>query len=509
MNASSGERPGSPAQPGSSDPSQPQIWNGWNLELASTSDGWPRVAGDSPAGAVLIDAPSPWQVSQAELVGAEIQVTADHPSGAVMRIRQSLDESWDVRITASLPVGAATSSHPVEVPAPRWRFAPDSPVQVWAAGADGLILTDRDRRTGSDGRILWRQICGDCRLDGHAVRPLGLSLKLHPGETVTSMWRGAVVHSVAQAAAMLPCWLPDELLVDPRIDQEIWLDTPDAGLLFDGEPTDQQLFAAVDEPVLHEVQVRQARGTTRLMVGWAPMARDHAWGRAEQILAGADPRRLSGAQAWILLQGTPVGGARVDQVAGLVAESLENLLARPGADFFTVVSAIALAGQLADADIWDSAVRALGELSPQTSGTLIAHALARSRAGLHDWQVPDPGALVDTSDPLVRAERAILLGPASGPPEDPSAGPDTDAQAALWWLGSALPSPGLRCLVDGDGPVPPLRSAWAVALTSLWPSWWPVVTGWGADVTRLRQRATRRLLLDPELGDEELALLLW
>jgi hypothetical protein len=478
---------------------------------------------DSPAGDLLIDAPNPWRVAASGALGAEIETTAVHPCGAVMRIRQSIDESWDVRITLGLP---ADADGPYTVEGPRWRFGTDTPVQVWAAGADGLILTDRadcgqgDRVQDGDvsaggSRIVWRQILGDSSLDDDAVRPLGRTLILEPGAAVTALWRGVPVDSVARAVAMLPSWLPEELLVDPAVDQEVWLDTPDAGLLMDGRPSDQGVGPS-DDGRLHDLQVRQARGTTRLMVGWAGSAREHGWQRAEEILAAADPRRITGAQSWILLQGTPVGAARSDHVVDLVAESLENRLARPGADFFTIVAGATLASQTGDADIWESVMEALDRLSVDAVGTLVAHALARSRAYLHDWRVPEPQlrpenpdsrAIADRSpdgvDPLVRAERAVLLHPGR------SREPDPDALAVLWWLGSALPTPGLRPLLSRDGLASPSRSAWAVAISSFWPQWWQVQADWGADITRLRQRTTRRLLLDPGLTDETLALLLW
>lgn len=424
-----------------------------------------------------------------------------------MRIRQSIDESWDVRITLGLP---ADADGPQSVAGPCWRFGTDAPVQVWTAGADGLILTDQDGEVpaGGDRRIAWRQITGNCILDQDAVRPLGRTVTLEPGSAVTSLWRGVPVDTVGRAVAMLPSWLPDELLVDPKVDPELWLDTPDAGLLVDGRPSDQGVGPS-ENSSFREIQVRQARGTTRLVAGWVESAREHGWWRAEEILAAADPRQITGAQLWILLQGTPVGAARNEQVVDLVAESLENRLARPGADFLTVVAGATLASQTGDADIWGSAMEALDLLSADAVGTLIAHALARSRACLHGWQVPQPrrrpGNLdsPDGVDPLVRAERAVLLHPGS------SRTPGSDALAALWWLGSALPAPGARPLLVRGGTVAPHRSAWAVAISYFWPQWWQVQADWAVDVTRLRQRAVRRLLLDPGLTDETLALLLW
>lgn len=518
--------------PASGSDSRSVDWQGWTLDLGVDADSWPRVTGCSPPGEVLVSAPSPWRVREADRLGTEIEVSAIHPSGARMRIRQSIDESWDIRIAVAPPSEAMTS---VEVPGPVWRFGTDSPVQVWTAGAEGLALTDRDPQDPAGRRIVWRQIVGDSSLDVEGIRPLGESLTLEPGRTRTALWRATPVDDVASAAARLPSWLPDELLVDPAVDQEIWLDTPDAGLLLDGAPSDQWLSPGTDSPttdhdvvhglghdvdhgldhdVMHEVQVRQARGTTRLMVGWAMMARDHARRRAEEILEGMDPRLVTGAQLWILLQATPVGAVRGEDVVAAVAESLENRLARPGADFFTVVSAITVAAQIGDADIWESAMEGLASLPAEAPGTLIGHALARSRALLHDWQVPAPRS-GRADDPLVRAERSVLLrpGPVPNPGPNPGPGvddgPDADALAALWWLGSALPVPGPRPLMGRTGPVDPIQSAWASAICSFWPQWWQIGPDWGVDVTRLRQRTARRLLLDPELRDETLALLLW
>lgn len=500
-------RPGSDRGDGGED------WHGWWLSPQAPARSWPVMRSDTPAGDLLIDAPNPWRVAASGALGAEIETTAVHPSGAVMRVRQSIDESWDVRITLGLPADAG-DHHTVE--GPRWRFGTDTPVQVWTAGVDGLILTDRgvcrngdqiqdgagDVPAGRGGRIAWRQIAGDSSLDQDAVRPLGRTVRLEPGAAVTALWRGVPVDTVARAVAMLPHWLPAELLVDPRIDQELWLDTPDAGLLMDGRPSDQGVGPAEDGR-LHELQVRQARGTTRLAVGWTESARSRGGRRAEDILAAGDPRLITGAQSWILLQGTPVGAARSEQIVDLVAEALENRLARPGADFFTVVAGAALASQTGDADIWSSAMEGLDRLPTASVGTLVAHALARSRACLHDWQVPDLHGGSDAADLLVRAERAILLRPGR------SRTPEPDALHALWWLGSALPAPGRQPLLARGGLTGSLRSAWAVAICSFWPQWWEVGPAWAADVPRLRQRAIRRLLLDPALTDETLALLLW
>ncbi|MDN6593155.1 MAG: hypothetical protein L0K94_11460, partial [Acidipropionibacterium jensenii] len=319
--------------PASGSDSRSVDWQGWTLDLGVDADSWPRVTGCSPPGEVLVSAPSPWRVREADRLGTEIEVSAIHPSGARMRIRQSIDESWDIRIAVAPPSEAMTS---VEVPGPVWRFGTDSPVQVWTAGAEGLALTDRDPQDPAGRRIVWRQIVGDSSLDVEGIRPLGESLTLEPGRTRTALWRATPVDDVASAAARLPSWLPDELLVDPAVDQEIWLDTPDAGLLLDGAPSDQWLSPGTDSPttdhdVMHEVQVRQARGTTRLMVGWAMMARDHARRRAEEIPEGMDPRLVTGAQLWILLQATPVGAVRGEDLLPALGETREPPRAPPRA----------------------------------------------------------------------------------------------------------------------------------------------------------------------------------
>lgn len=70
-------------------------------------------------------------------------------------------------------------------------------------------------------------------------------------------------------------------------------------------------------------------------------------------------------------------------------------------------------------------------------------------------------------------------------------------------------SPAAGPLLDSAGRRPALRTAQAVALTSMWPEWWDVTGDWGADAATLRQRALRRLLAQDHLDDEALALLMW
>ncbi|MDN6624463.1 MAG: hypothetical protein L0K84_05415, partial [Acidipropionibacterium jensenii] len=73
--------------PASGSDSRSVDWQGWTLDLGVDADSWPRVTGCSPPGEVLVSAPSPWRVREADRLGTEIEVSAIHPSGARMRIR--------------------------------------------------------------------------------------------------------------------------------------------------------------------------------------------------------------------------------------------------------------------------------------------------------------------------------------------------------------------------------------------------------------------------------------
>lgn len=463
------------------------LWDRCILSLTTDSHGWPVASTSTAAGMVMIDAPSPWRAVGVESSGREIEVTAEHPDGARMRIRHTVEETWDIRITVR------ATDRPIRVPGPRWRFLTDTPVHAWPAGADGVIASGL-----RNGRLLeWKQLSGDSRMGDDGVAPLGGTVALDAGDSVSCAWRGHEVTSPRQLLRDLPGWLPAELIESDGT--EIWCDTPDAGLMLDGAETDGQVL--LGRAGLHELEVRQARGTTRPTVGWAPSFATVRRIRGEEIMGSLDVRRADGARLWILTRAAEA--ADVDRAAlEMVDEALENLLSRPGADLFTVLTALTRSSATADMDIWSAALQALSGLAADRPGTLMAHALAVSLGRISGG--PEPGPLEpprQIGDPLVRAEWSMLL--------DPGPRPDHDGLAALWLLGGVLPSPAAGPLLDSAGRHPALRTAQAVALTSMWPEWWDVTGDWGADAATLRQRALRRLLAQDHLDDEALALLMW
>ncbi|AMS04887.1 hypothetical protein DUY81_07025 [Acidipropionibacterium acidipropionici] len=464
------------------------LWDRTILSLTTDGDGWPVAATSTAAGRVVVDAPRPWRPVDLECSARELEVTAEHPDGARMRIRYTIEETWDIHITVR-----ATGDRAISVPGPRWRFLTDIPVHAWPAGADGVVATAA--RQG--GQMEWKQLAGDSRMGDDGVLPLGRMLALGPGESLASSWRGHEAACPVQLLHDLPDWLPGELIVDEG--DEIWCDTPDAGLMLDGAETDGQVLTG--RAGLHELEVRQARGTTRPAVGWAPSLASVRRIRGEEIMGSLDVRRADGARLWILARAAEA--ADVDRVAlEMVDESLENLLSRPGAGLFTVLTALTRSSTTADMDIWNLALEALAVLDDARPGTLMAHALAASLARISGGPEPAPVDLTaDAEDPLVRAERGMLL--------DPGPRPDPDSLSALWLLGGVLPSPAPGPLLDGHGRHPALRTAQTVALTSMWPEWWDVSADWGVDAATLRQRAVRRLLAQDHLDDEALALLMW
>lgn len=459
--------------------------------MTTDADGWPIVETSTPLGGLAVTAPLGWRAGPARQTPGEFEVGATHPDGAEMRIRHTIEETWDIRITVT-----STATIPIEVPGPLLRFLTQTPVHAWTAGADGLIVGAP--ATGGDGGgcLTFRQLSGDCTTADDGVWPLGARIALQPGASASASWRGHGVADPSRLFGDLPQWLPRELIEADGT--EIRCETPDAGLLLDGaEPESQDLIARAG---LHELEVRQARGTTRLSVGWAPSTDTVLRVRGEEIMNGLDVRRPDGARLWILTRA--VEGGTVARVAmDMVDEALENLLSRPGAGLFGAVTALTRASATGDMDIWRAGLDAMAGLDTEEPCTLMAHALGFSLARIGAGPAPEPLEPPTSGDPLVRAEWSMLSRP--GPR------PDAAGLEALWLLGAAAPSPAEGPLLDGGGRVPALRTARAVAVTSMWPEWWDVRPVWGDDAATLRQRAVRRLLAQDHLDDEALALLVW
>lgn len=459
--------------------------------MVTDAEGWPIVETSTALGGLAVTAPSGWCAGTARQTPGELEVGATHPDGAELRIRHTIEETWDLRITIT-----STANAPIEVPGPLLRFLTQTPVHAWTAGADGLIVGAPAPEADGDGCLAFRQLSGDCSTGDDGVWPLGARIALQPGASTTASWRGHRVAAPGRLFGDLPQWLPHELIEADGT--EIRCETPDAGLLLDGaEPEGQDLIGRAG---LHELEVRQARGTTRLSVGWAPSIDTVLRVRGEEILNSLDVRRPDGARLWILtraVEGGTLGGTAMD----MVDEALENLLSRPGAGLFGVLTALTRASASGDMDIWRAGLDALTGLDAEQPCTLMAHALAFSLARIGAGPAPEPLAPPTCRDPLVRAEWSML--------SRPGAGPDAADLEALWLLGAAAPSPAAGPLLDEGGRVPALRTARAVAVASMWPEWWDVRPAWGDDAATLRQRAVRRLLAQDHLDDEALALLVW
>lgn len=365
-----------------------------------TAGRWPPPT-STAAGMVMIDAPSPWRAVGVESSGREIEVTAEHPDGARMRIRHTVEETWDMGLTvrASGPAdqGAGTAMEiPHRHPRPR--------------------LAGRGRRGHQalrNGRLLeWKQLSGDSRMgdDDDSDAPLGGTVALDAGDSVSCAWRGHEVTSPRQLLRDLPGWLPAELIESDGT--EIWCDTPDAGLMLDGAETDGQVL--LGRAGLHELEVRQARGTTRPTVGWAPSFATVRRIRGEEIMGSLDVRRADGARLWILTRAAEA--ADVNRAAlEMVDEALENLLSRPGADLFTVLTALTpVLGHRRHGHL-SAALQALSGLAADRPASM-AHALAVSLGRISGG--PEPGPLEpprQIGDPLVRAEWSMSLTPGPDP----------------------------------------------------------------------------------------------
>lgn len=476
--------------------SGPDPGDRWVEQMRVDARGWPVVETATALGGLVVGAPSPWHAGPARQTPGELEVVASHPDGARMRIRHTIEETWDIRITLT-----STAAVPLEVPGPLMRFETATPVHAWTGGADGLIVGAPTAGApvagmGEDGCLVLRQVSGDSTTSDDGVLPLGARIVLQPGASVSASWRGHTAAGPGRLFEDLPQWLPRELIETDGT--EIRCETPDAGLLLDGAETDgEDLLAPAG---LHELEVRQARGTTRLALGWSPSIDTVLRIRGEEIMGGLDVRRADGPRLWILTRAVD-GGAVVRSATAMVDEALENLLSRPGAGLFTVLTALTRASATGDMDIWRAGLDALARLDARQPCTLMAHALAFSLARIGAGPAPEPLAPPSSQDPLVTAEWSMLSRP--GPR------PDAASLEALWLLGAAAPSPAAGPLLDAGGRVPALRTAHAVAVTSMWPEWWDTRPSWGDDAATLRQRAVRRLLAQDHLDDEALALLAW
>jgi len=99
---------------------------------------------------------------------------------------------------------------------------------------------------------------------------------------------------------------------------------------------------------------------------------------------------------------------------------------------------------------------------------------------------------------LAAAERDLWLTPPA------TVGPR--ANHAAWLLGEVVPAVNPGPLMARDGQVPLEVTAWALAVTSVWPG---LHQPFGEPIGVMRDRARRRLLAVEHLDDAVLALLTW
>lgn len=437
-------------------------------------------------------AEAPWTLVEDSRVGDEHTRRWTHPAGAVLLARTTTLGGASLRVRLSAP-----PDREVEVPTPVWVPGGPAPVQAWLAGAEGRVL-----ERGADGLVWWTQQAGQCRLVDAGIGLWDDPCRVPAGATLVSQWQSRRVESVGQAVAGLPAWLPEELV--GVVGDEVVVDLPDAGLVLDGRDLSTTRLR-LGRGWSH-LDVHHCRGLTRLDLAGAPGLDEVASWRAREAL-DTDPRRWSGALAWIVARASRHGAGA--GIPAAVRDAVETLMSRPGADLSTCAVAALCAAQDRDLDLWESAVAAAGNLPAAQPGAVMVRVWMRGLGAVATTGAPWPQPpalppLEGTPDPLVLAERAVWSG---------AGGLDADLLAAgleaVWLLGADLPAPDPGPLVDDGGRVSPWRTAMACAVTSPWPASAALTEGRTVSVGQLRQRARRRLLALDHLDDEALALLLW
>lgn len=443
----------------------------------------PSIDPHSEATMDRITLPPPWQAVGTE--AARTSMTWAHPSGVMATATTGYGERPELLVNLTAPT---TLDGAVTVPGPVWVLDDEIPAHLWTAGLYGVVVM----RPQPGALLAWEQVIGECRAADRGVQLLGHEVRMVPGTTRTSLWRGRPVSCVDEVAALLPAWLPEELIVDEA--EELECHTPDAGILLDGQDWTSEIIAPA-RPGSHELAVQEVWGTTRLSVGWAPSAVDMLSARAAEILANSDPRTTGGARAWLVVLAAGLGRLPQDAI-NWADEAVENVMARPFGDedhsdrLLTCCAAARIGRLLDDSDLRREATRRAGDLDPTLPGSFMTACLVGAR--------PDPAVPIGV-DPLVAAERDIWTG---------RVGREFSmADEAVWELGSYLPSVAGGSLYGRGRRVPAHRAAVAFAITALWPE--GVLSGLGSvPVGVLRQRTLRRLMVSEHLDDADLGMLL-
>ncbi|GAA1392672.1 hypothetical protein GCM10009599_14270 [Luteococcus peritonei] len=475
-------------------------WQG--LELQVTDDGaltHVRLAGsetDAIARLVVRFAPG-WRQVGCELLADEIEQRFSC-EGATAVVRQVLDDTWTLRVQIS-----NQTANQITVPACWLELDTAWPARTWLAGAEGSISIDMG---DPDGRLLtFTQLRGRSRFSEDCIwltdLPVRLAPKGSPGAVYQVGWRADWLRDERMQAAALPAWWPERTVL--AADDVVELHLPDAaveaagiGILEDDEAT-----VLTAQPGVHIAQVHAGRGTTDMELAWVPPEREVVARAGERLLA-ADPRTLSAPQVFLLGRAL-AAEASGQEAAELLSQSVEELVARPGAAEPLAVAALAdQVMRTAEPDMVDALAPLVRRLAPVPGATLaMLHAnLALQLAG-QPPAVPErtpgdgvrqPVGLAQVADAIRRTE-LLAMRPGGELPDEAL------RLAAL--LGAGLPGRTVdqvtRALV------------WAVtgALAENWcvpggQDRWPVALGSARDLAKGR-------LLAEHCEDEALAWLQW
>ena len=483
-----------------------------------------------------------WELVSDETEFAERVCRWHHPAGASLVSRVGVDPGLTLRVVLK-----ADGPGPVRVPGPRWCFDVDEPVQVWPAGSRGCVVA----RVGSE-LLVWTEQAGRAGLADGGVSLWGPTVQVSPDHPLLASWRGEVVPDVARVRAMLPGWLPASLVVE--MGSVIDLCDPDSAILLDG---DEMASEQVTVPLgMHRLEMRRASGDVLLDVGSAPSLAARVTARAHELLTSADPRRASGGAAWLLTWASLQGLVDHDGLL-LAREIVENVLARRddhsgtaslrGDHVLAICAGCQASWSLADDELWDTAERACQHLDRGSPGALMSQALMASVRAATGRPGPDDAMDTAASVSCPGRDPAHLAEPISDRPRRSGAGdaencdpriprdPSTDhvdspdwaavlaaaerdlwltppatvgprANHAAWLLGEVVPAVNPGPLMARDGQVPLEVTAWALAVTSVWPG---LHQPFGEPIGVMRDRARRRLLAVEHLDDAVLALLTW